>query len=334
VESIEGMVFFGETHQGWLKKYLGLPNGIPSADTILRVLGRIDHRKFEECFLSWTLGYFRERVSAGSVIAIDGKTVRGSESDERKAIHIVSAWADEMGLVLGQVQTEEKSNEITAIPALLEALDISGCIITIDAMGCQKAIAAAIVAKHGGYTLALKENHPEVYAETRELFEGIDEPGCNFPSYTEVTKDHGRIEKREAWLCTDLSGIAGLAAWAGLMAMGCIRSTRTVRGVVTTDIRYYLATLTEVGEFARSVRSHWGIENKLHWMLDVAFREDYARNRKDHSAANLAILRKITLNLIRLEPTEKYRKQKLSLNRKRLYASYEPEFLLAILLNL
>ncbi|MDR2177143.1 MAG: ISAs1 family transposase, partial [Treponema sp.] len=169
VESVEDMVFFGETHQGWLKKYLGLPNGIPSADTILRVLGRIDHRKFEACFLSWTRGYFRERAGAGSVIAIDGKTVRGSESGERKAIHIVSAWADEMGLVLGQVQTEEKSNEITAIPALLGALDISGCIVTIDAMGCQKAIAADIVAKHGGYTLALKENHPEVYAEAREL---------------------------------------------------------------------------------------------------------------------------------------------------------------------
>jgi predicted transposase YbfD/YdcC len=170
------------------------------------------------------------------------------------------------------------------------------------------------VAKQGGYnTLALKEHHPEVYEEARELFEGIDEPGCSFPQYTEVTKDHGRIEKREAWLCTDVSWFAGLTAWAGLMAMGCIRSTRTVQGVVTREIRYYLTTLTDVGEFARSVRSHWGIENKLHWVLDVAFREDYARNRKDHSAANLAILRKITLNLLRLEPTEKYGKQKLSL---------------------
>jgi predicted transposase YbfD/YdcC len=334
VEHVEDIVFFGETHETWLKKYLKLPNGIPSADTILRVLGRIDHRKFEECFLSWTRGYFREKVSAGSVIAIDGKTVRGSESEERKAIHIVSAWADEVGLVLGQVQTEEKSNEITAIPALLGALDISGCIVTIDAMGCQKAIAADIVAQKGGYTLALKDNHPEVYAEARELFETIDEPSCSFPSNTEVTKDHGRIEKREAWLCTDLSWFAGLTAWAGLMAMGCIRSTRTIKGVVTTEIRYYLTTLTDVAAFAHSVRSHWGIENKLHWMLDVAFREDYARNRKDHSAANLAILRKITLNLIRLEPTEKYRKRKFSLNRKRLYASYEPDFLLAILLNL
>jgi predicted transposase YbfD/YdcC len=334
VESVEDIVFFGETHRAWLEKYLALPNGIPSADTILRVLGRIDHRKFENCFLSWTRGYFREKVSAGSVIAIDGKTVRGSESDGRKAIHIVSAWADEMDLALGQVQTAEKSNEITAIPALLEALDISGCIITIDAMGCQKAIAQDIVAKQGGYTLALKENHPEVYAEAQELFECTGEPSCSFPRYTEVTKDHGRIEKREAWLCTDLSWFAGLAAWAGLMAMGCIRPARTVKGIITTEIRYYLTSLTEVAAFARSVRTHWGIENRLHWVLDVVFREDYARNRKDHSAANLAILRKITLNLIRLEPTGKYRTQKLSLNRKRLYASYEPDFLLKILLNL
>jgi hypothetical protein len=165
VENVEDIVFFWETHQAWLKKYLALPNGIPSGDTILRVLGRIDHRKFEACFLSWIRGYFKEKVSAGSVIAVDGKTVRGSASDERKAIHIVSAWADELGLVLGQVQTAEKSNEITAIPALLEALDISGCIVTIDAMGCQKTIAQDIVAKQEGYTLALKENHHEVYAE-------------------------------------------------------------------------------------------------------------------------------------------------------------------------
>jgi predicted transposase YbfD/YdcC len=334
VESVEDITFFGETHEAWLKKYLELPNGTPSADTILRVLGRIDHRKFEACLLSWTRGYFRERISAGSVIALDGKTVRGSASDERKAIHIVSAWADELGLALGQVQTEEKSNEITAIPALLEALDIAGCIVTIDAMGCQKAIARDIVAKKGDYTLALKENHPEVYADAQELFASIDEPSCSFPHYKEITKDHGRIEKREAWLCVDLSWFAGLAAWAGLMALGCIRSTRTIKGVTTTELRYYLTTLTDVVAFAHSARRHWGIENKLHWMLDVAFREDYARNRKDHSAANLTILRKIVLNLIRLEPTDKYRKRKLSLNRKRLYASYEPDFLLAILLNL
>jgi predicted transposase YbfD/YdcC len=334
VESVEDIAFFGITHEKWLKKYLELANGIPSADTLLRVLSRIDSKKFEASFLSWTRGYFKERVTDGAVIAIDGKTVRGSGSEERKAIHIVSAWADEMGLVLGQVQTSEKSNEITAIPDLIRALDISGCIVTIDAMGCQKDIAQDIVERKGGYVLSLKENHPQVYGEARELFAEIDTSRQSFPYYSEITKDHGRIEKREAWLSQDLSWFADREQWAGLKGLGCIRSTRTIKGVTTTETRYYLTSVTNVEQFARAVRTHWGIENKLHWTLDIAFREDYARNRKDHSAANLAVLRKITLNLIRLEPTEKYNTQKLSLNRKRLYASYDPVFLLKILLNL
>ena len=330
VETVEDIVFFGVTHLAWLKQYLSLPNGIPSADTILRVLARIDSKKFEESFLSWTSGYFKERVKPGSVIAIDGKAARGSASEEKKAVHLVSAWADEMALVLGQVQTEEKSNEITAIPELLAALDLTGCIVTIDAMGCQKAIVRDIIEQKGDYVLALKGNHPETCREVEELFEGS---GLGEPEYSEVTKDHGRIEQREAWLCTDISWFAGKEQWEGLQGFGCVRSSRTVKGVTTIEKRYFLTSLTDVTQFARSVRAHWGIENKLHWTLDVAFREDYARNRKDHSAANLAVLRKITLNLLRLEPTEKYRTQKLSLNRKRLYAAYDPEFLLKILLN-
>jgi len=331
VGSVEDIAFFGITHVEWLKQYLALPNGIPSADTILRVLGRIDHNKFEECFLNWTRGYFRERAEPGSVIDIDGKTARGSATDTERGIHLVSAWAETLGLVLAQVKTQEKSNEITAIPQLLAALDIAGCIVTIDAMGCQKQIAADIIQKKGDYVLALKENHPEVYSEVEELF---PEEELGKPEYTEVTKDHGRIEKREAWLNTDISWFEGKEDWPGLKGFGCIRSTRTVKEVTTVEYRYFLTSLTDTAQFAHSVRSHWGIENKLHWVLDVVFREDYARNRKDHSAANLAVLRKITLNLLRLEPTEKYQKQKLSLNRKRLYASYNPDFLLSILFNL
>jgi predicted transposase YbfD/YdcC len=331
MENVENITFFGINHIEWLKKYLVLPNGIPSADTILRVLGRIDHTKFEECFLNWTCGYFRERVQPGSNIAIDGKTARGSATDTEKGIHLVSAWADKLNLVLGQVKTSEKSNEITAIPKLLAALDLSGCIVTIDAMGCQKQIAADIIQGKGGYVLALKENHPEVYAEAAALF---DETELGQPEYTDITKDHGRIEKREAWLCSDISWFEGLEDWAGLKAFGCVRSTRTVKEITTTECRYFLTSLTDTAQFAQSVRSHWGIENKLHWTLDVAFREDYARNRKDHSAANLAVLRKITLNLIRLESTEKLGKQKLSIGRKRLYASFNQDFLLKILFNL
>ncbi|MDR2923046.1 MAG: ISAs1 family transposase [Treponema sp.] len=331
VESVEDIAFFGITHIQWLKKYLTLPHGIPSADTILRVLGRIDHTKFEESFLNWTRGYFQERVQPGSVIAIDGKTVRGSATDTQRGVHLVSAWSDELGLVLGQVKTKEKSNEITAIPQLLSVLDMSGCIITIDAMGCQKQIAADIIRGKGDYVLSLKENHPEAHAEVKELF---DEKSLGEPEYTEITKDHGRIEKREAWLNKDVSWFEGKEGWPGLKGFGCIRSSRPVKEATAVECRYFLTSLADTAQFARSVRSHWGIENKLHWTLDAVFREDYARNRKDRSAANLAVLRKITLNLIRLEKTEKYQKQKFSLNRKRLYASYNPDFLLNILCNL
>jgi len=320
-------------HSAGIRTYrpLVLPNGIPSADTILRVLGRIDHTKFEECILNWTKGYFLERKEPGSVIDVDGKTVKGSVTDTEKGIHLVSAWADKLRLVLAQVKTQEKSNEITAIPQLLAALDIAGCIITIDAMGCQKQIAADIIEGKGDYVLSLKENHPTVHSEAEQLF---SEETLGEPEYSELNKDHGRIEKREAWLRTDISWFEDSADWPGLKGFGCIRSTRTVKEVTTVEYRYFLTSLTDTAQFAQAVRSHWGIENKLHWVLDVAFREDYARNRKDHSAANLAVLRKITLNLLRLEPTEKYRKQKLSLNRKRLYASYNPDFLLNILFNL
>ena len=331
VESVEDIHFFGVTHIQWLQQHLALPYGIPSADTILRVLARIDHKKFEESFLTWTRGYFKERVRPGSNIGIDGKSICGSASETRKAIHLVSAWANELGLVLGQVKTAEKSNEITAIPELLAALDVAGCIVTIDAMGCQKRIAEDIIQGNGDYVLSLKENHPEVYGEVTELF---PEHSLGEPEYAEITKDHGRIEKREAWLNKDISWFSGLKDWAGLQAFGCVRSSRTIKEKTTVEYRYFLTSLTTIAQFATSVRSHWGIENKLHWTLDVAFREDYARNRKDHSAANLAVLRKITLNLLRLEPTGKYEKQKLSLNRKRLYASYNPEFLQKILFNL
>ena len=231
-------------------------------------------------------------------------------------MHLVSAWADEMALVLGQVQTAEKSNEITAIPQLLATLDIAICVVTIDAMGCQKQIARNIVEKKGDYVLSLKENHQEICCEVRELFEenGIGEPG-----YSQVTTDGLKNGKQDR---------------EGLKGFGCVRSIRTAKGVTTIEKRYFLTSLTDTAQFAHSVRTHWGIENKLHWTLDVVFREGYARNRKDHLAANLSVLRKITLNFIHLEPTEQYRTRKLSLNRKRLYASYDPDFLLKILLNL
>jgi hypothetical protein len=208
-----------------------LSNGIPSADTILRVLARIDSKKFETCFLDRARGYFKERARAGPVIAIDGKTVRGSADETKGGIHPVSAWAEELHLVPGQVQTREKSNEITAIPELLPALGLAGCAVTIDAIGCQKQIAADIAAKQGEYVLSLKENHPEVYAGAWGLF---DQTLLPEPEYTESTKDHGRIEQREAWLHTGLSWFAGQDQWADLKGSGCIRSSRTMKDTTTT----------------------------------------------------------------------------------------------------
>jgi predicted transposase YbfD/YdcC len=327
VESVEDVNFFGITHMQWLKQYLGLPHGIPGADAILRVLARIDHAKFEECFANWTRGCFKGRVQPGPVIAIDGKTVRGSASESGKAVHLVSAWADELGLVPGQVKTAGKSNEITAIPELLTALDVAGCVVTIGAMGCQKQMAGDVIQGKGDYVLAPKENHPETRGEVTALF---PENERGETEYSEVTKDHGRIEKREAWLWNDVSWFAGLKDWAGLKAFGCVRSSRTIKEITTTECRCFLASPTDATQCAHSVRAHWGTGNKLHWALDVAFREDYARNCKDH----LAALRKITLNLIWLETNEKYGNQKFSLGRKRLYASYSPDFLINILLNL
>ena len=327
---VESIVFWAELEESWLKKYLKLPHGIPSADTILRVLRQIDSKRFAECLTSWVGGYFQQHRD-GSIIAIDGKTVRKSDDGERKAIHLVSAWADELRLVLGQVQTEEKSNEITAIPELLRALDVSGCIITIDAMGCQKEIAAQIVEGKGEYVLALKGNHPQVYAEAVSLFEHHTLPPDAFSVTTDLSKDHGRIEKREAYLCTDLSWFADREKWSDLGGIGCIKSQRTVGQNTSTETRYYLTSLTDVDTFARSVRTHWGIENKLHWTLDVAYREDFAHVRKDHAPANMAVIRKIALNLLRLEPTEKLHNKKLSIARKQLYASRNQDFLLNIL---
>jgi predicted transposase YbfD/YdcC len=236
-----------------------------------------------------------------------------------------------LGLALGQVKTAEKSNGITAVPELPAALDAAGCAVTIDVMGSQKQIARDIIQGKGDYALSLKENRPETYTEAAALF---PENERDEAEYVEVTKDRGRIEKREAWLWNDVSWFAGLKAWAGLKAFGCIRSNWTIKEATMAEYRYFLTSLTDTTQFAHSVMAHWGIENKMHWTLDVAFREDYARNRKDHSAANLAILRKIILNLIRLEPTEKHEKQKFSLGCKRLYVSYNPDFLFKILLNL
>ncbi len=244
---------------------------------------------------------------AQEIVAVDGKTVR--RSHDRARGRPVSAWASENGLVLGQIKIEEKSNEITAIPALLRALELRGCIVTIDAMGTQKAIAKEIVEADAQYVLALKGNHEKVHAEVREFF--ADARARQFPGVTHafletVEKDHGRLETRRYWITKQIGWFADRALWAGLRSFGMVESLREIDGQMTAEIRFYLGSIpADAQTFARAVRGHWGIENQLHWSLDVAFGEDQCRVRVGHAAENLARLRHIALNILKADTTKK-----------------------------
>jgi predicted transposase YbfD/YdcC len=300
---------FGQAKEPWLRTFLELPHGIPSHDTFGRVFAAIDPQQFAECFSQWTQGL--RRSFAQEIVAIDGKTVRRSH-DRRKgqsAIHMVSAWASENGLVLGQIKTAEKSNEITAIPALLRALELGGCIVTIDAMGTQKNIAKEIQEADAQYVLALKGNHERVQEEVQEFFG--DARARKFKKLPHdfletVEKDHGRIETRRYWITAETGWFADRALWAGLRSFGMVESIREIQGVSTSEIRFFLCSIPpNAKEFARAVRGHWGIENKLHWSLDVAFGEDQCRVRVGYAAENLARLRHIALNTLKTDTTKK-----------------------------
>lgn len=338
---VEGIVMFGQTRIQELKHYIPLKNGIPSADTILRVLARLDSKQFEAAFLSWTKDYFKEtsvkNPMAHPCIAIDGKTVRKSNTEAAgKGIHLVSAWASELGIVLGQIKTKEKSNEITAIPELLIAMDLKGIIVTIDAMGCQKEIVKLIKEKKSDYLISLKGNQQTIHKDVADFFEhtATKQNTYKVQYFTAgIEKDHGRIEKREYSLCTDLSWLEQRTDWTGLKGVGMVKSTRIIQGTETVENRYFITSLTDVKQAACANRSHWGIENRLHWVLDMVYDEDYRRNRKDNSAANLAILRKITLNLLRLVDVSA-RFGKISLTKKRYLADHDDAFLLAVLQHL
>jgi predicted transposase YbfD/YdcC len=269
----------------------------------------LDPQQFAECFSNWTQSL--RRSFAQEIVAIDGKTVRRSHDRNRgkSAIHMVSAWASENGLVLGQIKTEEKSNEITAIPALLRALELSGCIVTIDAMGTQKAIAKEIVEADAQYVLALKGNHERVHEEVREFFSDArkrqfkDLP-CDY--LETIEKDHGRIETRRYWITEEIGWFAERTLWEGLRSFGMVESIREVDGKATSETRFYLASIqADAKSFARAVRGHWGIENKLHWSLDVTFGEDQCRVRAGHAAENLSRLRHIALNILKADTTKK-----------------------------
>lgn len=300
---------FGKAKREWLKTFLELPNGIPSHDTFGRIFALLDPEQFSECFRNWTQS-IRTAVGA-EIVSIDGKTLRRSHdrANGKKAIHMVSAWARENGVVLGQIKVDEKSNEITAIPELLRVLELTGCIVTIDAMGTQKKIASEIRNADADYVLALKGNHETVHDEVKTFLEDARANGfAKVPVSTleTVEKEHGRIETRRYWITGAIDWMADRLEWEGLKSIGMVESLRDVDGKITTERRFFLCSIPpEADPFARAVRGHWAIENTLHWSLDVSFGEDQCRVRAGYAAQNLALLRHMTLNILKADTTKK-----------------------------
>ena len=326
-DGFQDMELFGKSKQAWLQQLLDLPNGIPSHDTFGRVFARLNPQRFHQCFLSWT---------QGAVVSLDGKTVKASfdRATELSPVHVVSAWCSQNGgLVMGQLKTHSKSNEITAIPELLKLLAIKDCIVTTCAMGCQRAIVKQILDQQGDYLVTLKGNHKRTYrAVTRYFHDHVEH---NFSRRDEDTffyafdTSHGRWVRRRLWVLRDLGGIAELEKWPGVNSIIAVETIRTAhaRAKVTSNYRFYLSSLTRcAADFAALIRQHWHIENKLHWSLDVTFNEDRCRIRKDHAAANMAALRRLALNLLRQQ-----RSRALSVRQKRLLCSLDAGYLLQVL---
>jgi predicted transposase YbfD/YdcC len=338
-ESFYDMEDFGRAKQAWFKTFLTLRNGIPSHDTFNRLFAALDPKAFLDCFLRWTQS-LRQAVPQ-EIVALDGKALRRALNAEQSVKYIVSAWAESNGLVLGQLKVADKSNEITALPELLRVLELAGCIVTIDAMGTQKKIAREIIEADADYVLALKGNHETVHAEVKTfLDETVAEtskprPVGAPPSQAVATlarletveKDHGRIETRRYYQSAHVDWFADRAKWEGLQSVGLVEAIRESGGQRTVERRYYLSSLPlGVETFARAVRGHWGVENKLHWVLDVCFREDQSRARAGYAAENLATLRRLALNLLKRERTKKR-----GIKGKQLNASWDHPYLLRLL---
>ena len=314
---------FAQRRRDWLARFLDLDNGVPSHDTFERIFDRLDPLALQRCLLSW-LRALADGLKIGH-IAIDGKTARRSGSPTRgiKALHLVSAWATEYSLTLGQVATQEKSNEITAIPELLELLDLEGALVTIDAMGCQKAIAAKIVEGGGDYVLTVKDNQEHLREDVIDcLCAALDDEEAKSDTYEYEDKGHGRIEKRWITVITDPEGIRDQERWAKLKVVGSYYVERTVAGKTSCEMRFFIGSREmSAKRYGDVIRGHWGIENGLHWSLDVSFREDDSRIQKRNAGTNFALLRKIALSLLKRHPS------KDSINRKRYAAALDTSFL-------
>ena len=320
-EDFVDMEDFGREREEFLRKFLELPNGIPDSDTFRRVFENLNPEELSECLVNWLDAELPDR----RVIAVDGKNICGSANKEHKAYHVVSAFVAETQITLGEITVEEKSNEITAVPQLLDLLYIDDTIITADSMSCQKKIVQKITEGKADYCIALKENQPTLFKDAEDYF-------LEFAADSEKTvtseKGHGRIETREYYLSTDIEWLEQRDDWSNLRALGMVRSKVIVGEHESEFTRYFISSLTDINEFAYAVRKHWSIENQLHWCLDVIFREDSSRARKNNSPLNMNILRKLALSLLN---QAKY--GRLSKKRMRFKASLNPDVLLDVLIS-
>jgi len=322
---------FGRAKLKWFRTFLLLPKGIPSHDTFGRVFAKLDPTAFEACFRRW-IEALAEKTN-GRLIAVDGKTLRHSfdHANQKAAIHMVSAWSEANHLVLGQVATEEKSNEITAIPKLLKLLDIQDAVISIDAMGCQKAIAEQIIDQQGDYLLALKANQGGLYEEVVLLFDQCIRDDCQGVVYATaqtVNGGHGRVEQRRVWTTWEVDWFTERKLWKGLHCFVCVEAKRTINGETSIERRYYICSLDgkDPNRILSLARGHWGVENRLHWSLDVQFREDESRIRQGYASENYSRLNRIALNLLKQQTSHK-----VGIQTKRLRAGWDHDYLLKVL---